>query len=171
MARRTLTIRDIDDISIGLQFTSAYGAVQLERIAHEIPSIDGTTSPPPDREYVTGGGGPTSTVESAVIARTDGQALIDNFNRLVAAGRTWYTEINAASEAMARWRAPALVKQIAATCHDGQLGKDGVLVWGDTPATDTDPGHHCLRPQEKSGMCLTHYMRWYRHTHKTEVAA
>lgn len=39
-------------------------------------------------------------------------------------------------------------------CADHQTGKAGVHEWGDPT---------CPLPALKSGLCLSHYQRWYRH--------
>jgi hypothetical protein len=41
----------------------------------------------------------------------------------------------------------------AAVCRDQQHGKDGVLEWGDVL---------CMRSSVKAGLCMGHYLKWYR---------
>lgn len=171
MARTPNTLQRLDDIAIGLPFVSAHAYLQLARLMAERVAIDGWTAGSGESERVSGGGSSSTPVEAAMMARYECGLHVEQIRDDIDALAAMFAALKHTLDQAARWRAPAPVKQIAATCHDGQLGKSGVLVWGDTPATDTDPGHHCLRPQEKSGLCPTHYMRWYRHTHKVEVAA
>lgn len=143
--------RDLEMAGWSLQNNTAsdYTAA-LDCLNRDLAASDGFTSGTEAGMAVTSTAELTS-VEAAVEARWLVQERIDNLRCAHQAAREAIRALQDLCLDAIRTRAATAPQ--TGTCGTGQRNLDGHIVWGD-PA--------CPMPGVKKGMCLAHYMRWYR---------